>query len=452
MAQEEDGIIGGGDVRAKGLRVEDVMHDGLGGYEGEAGAGRGGGGGLRGWRGCHRGVALGAGDHEILVLVRVLIGPEHGALAERLVGGAANDDLLDALDGEEFGAADGPGPLEVGAGTEVVDEAAKAGDDGLVLGADDNEAAHADEHEEGKDQQRGEGFAEELVEPAAGDFEAELVVDGFVDDAGEGFGAGEKAEDAGVEGGTGKLAGATGAVSAENEQKESFEAEGEHDGGDEGGEDGEEGRRAEVGGESGDEEEGHDEDAAHEVAGAAAEHLPLAEAGHAGDIAGDDESDEASGGSEEGEAEGRGLGPQRDGLEVGEGPGGAGFLDAGSGAGSGFGGVGEGRGEAEEHQAAHSEQVKGQEETYERQAEAVEAGEAAASEGKLLLPFVEKGGGAVVGGELLGFQGLGALEAVLLINEQKDEPEGQAAQEVPGGGVNGGAGGPEAHEGGGDGQ
>ena len=147
--------------------------------------------------------------------------------AAQLVAG--NCQLEHFASGVDFGGLDGPWCLEMDSRADrSAGERAVPQHDPLLVGPDDHKAAECEEHTTGEDRQWRHRAAEQLIEPAAGDLDPELVVDQFSDHMAERFRRREQAEESAVERWPRNLARPLGPVGREQGCEQDFAADQNH--------------------------------------------------------------------------------------------------------------------------------------------------------------------------------------------------------------------------------
>ena len=182
------------------------------------------------------------------------------------------------------GPAQRPGRLKADARLGDPHEAPLVGDHRALVRGNDDHAAQAHEDQQARGDQRRERSAQQHVKPAAGDLEAELVVQRFADDLAQRLGAGQPAQEPRVEGRPHDLVGLARAVNTKHKGQQRLGPQQHHEQRHEDGQ----GRQAPgVAKGQTQHREATEQDHRHvadEVARPAAERLPRGHARHARDV------------------------------------------------------------------------------------------------------------------------------------------------------------------------
>jgi hypothetical protein len=112
----------------------------------------------------------------------------------------------------------------------LADDVAEPHDERPLVGTHDRHARQQPHHQKPQEEQGHQGPAQQAVEPARGDIEAQLVVDRVADRPGDLVGRGQEAQQSGIEGRPGHFTHATRAVEPEHQVQQRLDAREHHEG------------------------------------------------------------------------------------------------------------------------------------------------------------------------------------------------------------------------------
>ena len=302
-------------------------------------------------------------------------------------------------------------------------------DDTLFIRPDDHAGAQCQHDDASQNRQRRQGPSQQAVEPTPRHFNAELVVDQLAHHLAERLRCRQESEHAAVESGPRNLPGPAGAVGPQKPREQDLNAHHEHHRRHGHGDDSEEPSVIQDGcHDRACQNQGRQHKAAHQVAGAATQKLPLANTGIAADPAGRDERDEGDRTSHEEQPHWVDVWGKRGDDER---------IIAGC-----------KRTESPEECCAGSDEIRCQQKTHRRQAVAQKVGKPLPRP----LQFVgkvskENRRSRILRGEFFRRQRLSPLGLVLAVDQRQNDPDRQSAKHVPRGGLDGGALRPEADQG-----